>query len=103
MDCSFGTCESSAPTKSNVGVLTLAADFSGDSSQYTSIGAFFSYGVPPNHSARSARVVLCAKSDTQSAAPAPDDAALNRSVMVINLFVRWPPALQPIATSRSGS
>ena len=35
--------------------------------------------------------------------PAPDDAALNRSVIVTSLLTSVPPALQPITTSRSGS
>ena len=42
---------------------------------------------------------LCAYIDTQFAAPAPDEAALKRSVNVMILFVMCPPALQPIFTS----
>src|SRR4029079_16827412 len=46
---------------------------------------------------------LWAYMETQLAAPAPDEAALKRSVKVMSLFVMCPPALQPMATSRSGS
>ena len=38
----------------------------------------------------------------QSAAPAPEDAALNRSVKVMSLSVMWPPALQPLVTMAPG-
>ena len=46
---------------------------------------------------------VCAYIDTHCATPAPDDAALKRSVNVMILFVMWPPALHPIFTMRSGS
>ena len=44
---------------------------------------------------------LCAYIEIQFAAPAPDAAALKRSVKVMILFVMWPPPLQPIFTMRS--
>ena len=46
---------------------------------------------------------LCAYIEIQFAAPAPLLAALKRSVNVTILFVMWPPALQPILISLSGS
>ena len=46
---------------------------------------------------------LCAYIEIQFAAPAPDEAALKRSVNVMILLVMWPPPLQPIFTIRSGS
>jgi hypothetical protein len=49
------------------------------------------------------RVSLCAYIDTQFAAPAPDEAALNLVVKVISLFVMCPPPLHPILIRRSGS
>src|SRR5205085_838405 len=102
-DCSGGTRGSFSPTKNNVGVVTFATSFKGEWFRNNASGAFFCHGVPPNQIVRPARISVCAYMDAQSAAPAPADAALNRVVMVISLFVRWPPALHPIIASRSGS
>ena len=49
------------------------------------------------------RVSVCANIEIQLAAPAVAEAALNRVVIVISLFVRCPPALTPITASRSAS
>src|SRR5436305_202236 len=95
-DCSFGTRGSFSPTKNSVGVFTFAASLTGEAFQNVMMGAFFCHGVPPNHAVRSSRRSLCANIEIQSAAPAPDEAALNRGVIVTSLFVRWPPALQPM-------
>src|SRR5262249_4289951 len=102
-DCGIGTRGSCWPTKKIVGVRTFATSLSGEFAQYRSMGAFACHGVPPNHGVRNVRVSLCAYIDTQFAAPAPDAAALNRSVKVMILFVMWPPPLQPDFTIRSGS
>src|SRR6266849_1707259 len=87
IDCGIGTRGSRSPTKNSVGVLTLATSFSGELFQYASIGAFFCHGVPPNHGVRNARMSVCAYIDTHCATPAPDEAALKRSVYVMTLFV----------------
>src|ERR1700688_1603209 len=99
----MGTREPSWPKKNSGGVFTRAASFNGELLQYASIGASACHGEPPNQSVRSERRSVCANIEVQSAAPADDDAALNRSVNVISLFVRCPPALHPITASRSGS
>src|SRR5258705_1738012 len=102
IDCGMGTRGSRSPTKKIVGVLTFATSFSGELFQYASIGASFCHGVPPNHGVRYERTSLCAYIDIHCATPAPVDAALKRSVIVISLLVMWPPALHPIFTIRSG-
>src|SRR5260221_12773224 len=102
-DCGIGTRASSWPTKNSVGVFTRAASLSGELVQYASIGASACHGEPPNQSVRPARSSVCASIEVQSAAPADDEAALNRLVNVISLFVRGPPALHPITPRRSWS
>src|SRR4030095_3947809 len=87
IDCGIGTRGSRSPTKKIVGVLTLATSLSGELFQYASIGAFVCTGVPPNQGVRKARMSLCAYIEIQFAAPAPDAAALKRSVKVTILFV----------------
>src|SRR3954464_1132482 len=101
--CGSGTRASSWPAISRVGVRTRDASLIGELFQNRSIGAAFCHGVPPNHTTRPLRVSLSANIDVQFAAPDADEAALNRSVTVISLLVRCPPALQPITASRSGS
>ena len=59
--------------------------------------------MPPNHTERPLRVSVWANIETQFATPPHDDAALNRSVTVINLLVRCAPALAPMTAIRSGS
>src|SRR4051812_34966646 len=87
IDCGIGTRGSRSPTKKIVGVFTFATSLSGELFQYASIGAFFCHGVPPNQGVRNARMSLCAYIEIQFAAPAPDEAALKRSVNVTSLFV----------------
>src|ERR1700730_2223703 len=101
-DWGIGTRESSWPTKNSVGVFTRAASFNGELLQYASIGASACHGEAPNQGVRPARRSVCASIEVQSAAPADDDAALNRLVNVISLFVRCPPALHPLTPPHRG-
>src|SRR3989442_5873921 len=52
-DCGMGTRGSFSPTNTRVGVRAFAMSLRGELFQYTSIGAFFCHGVPPNHGVRS--------------------------------------------------
>ena len=94
---------SAGALKNSVGVFTRQAWVTGEVRRNTSNGASSAHGGPPKWKVRLRRKSLSPYIDTQSDAPAPDEAATKRSVCPISQFVMWPPALQPIAISASGS
>src|SRR6185436_10571695 len=103
IDCSLGTRVSASPAKNSVGVLTLDTSLIGELFQNSSTAASLRHGVPPNHVRRNDVLSVWPYNEIQFEMPAPDDASLNRSVIVTSLSTSVPPALHPVSTSRSRS